>query len=79
MQGEIVSEMASQKETADGYDHVGLRVSDFDPEHYHRVRVRMRLLKNSEQEPRLELVRIISNHWYDPAIVQASGLPARSE
>ena len=79
VQGKVVSEMASQKETADGYDHVGLRVSDFDPEHYHRVRVRMRLLKNSEQEPRLELVRIISNHWYDPAIVQASGLPVRSE
>ena len=79
VQGKIVSEMARQKETDDGYDLVGLRVSGFDPEHYHRVRVRMRLLKNSEQEPRLELVRIISNHWYDPAIVQASGLPVRSE
>jgi hypothetical protein len=79
VQGKIVSEMARQKETDDGYDLVGLRVSGFDPEHYHRVRVRMRLLKNSEQEPRLELVRIISNHWYDPAIVEASGLPERSE
>ena len=79
VQGKIISEMARQEEAADGYDHVGLKVSNFDPEHYHRVRVRMRLLKNSEQEPRLELVRIIANHWYDPAIVQATGLPEKSE
>jgi rRNA maturation endonuclease Nob1 len=79
VQGKVVSEMVSQEEAVDGYDHVGLKVSGFDPEHYHRVRVRMRLLKNAEQQTRLELVRIIANHWYDPAIVQATGLPEKSE
>jgi len=79
VQGKIVSEMVSQEEVTDGYDHVGLKVSGFDPEHYHRVRVRMRLLKNAKQEPRLELVRILANHWYDPVIVEATGLSTKSE
>jgi hypothetical protein len=79
VQGKIISELASQEDAADGYDHVGMKVSNFDPAHYHRVRVRMRLLKNAEQEPHLELVRILANHWYDPVIVEATGLPKQSE
>ena len=60
-------------------DPVGMKIADFDPENYHRVRVRMRLRKGDGQKPYLEVVRILANHWYDPVIVKETGLADDSE
>jgi hypothetical protein len=75
MQGKLLGRMSEEAALDEGRDDVGMQISDFDPQHFHRVRVRMKLRMNAKQEPYVELVRILANHWYDPAIVQNNGLP----
>ena len=78
-QGRLLGNLVNQADSATGQDQVGMQISDFDPQHFERVRVRVKLQMNSKQEPYVELVRLMANHWYDPAIVEDNGLPEESE
>jgi predicted RNA-binding Zn-ribbon protein involved in translation (DUF1610 family) len=77
--GELIAAMTRKRGENNGEDHVGMKIADFDPEHYHRVRVRVRLRKTLDGDPYLELVDLLANHWYDPEIVKQSGLPKLSD
>lgn len=77
--GELITAMTKNRARDNGEDLVGMRISDFDPEHYHRVRVRVRLRKTLDEDPYLELVELYANHWYDPMIVKQTGLPELSD
>lgn len=72
--GDIAGNMVAKRE-----DLVGLKIADFDPEHFHRVRVRMRVRKTDGEDPRLEVVELLAHHWYDPAIVKETGFSGKSE
>lgn len=49
-------------------DAYGAEVGVFDPPGYHRVRVRMRLHKEGNEQ-KLELMEILAHHWYDDGVV----------
>lgn len=77
--GEMIAAMEREGESDGGEDLVGMKISDFDPEHFHRVRVRVRLRKTLDQDPYLQLVDLLAGHWYDPMIVKQTGLPKLSD
>ncbi|MDG1357331.1 MAG: hypothetical protein P8P36_03970 [Akkermansiaceae bacterium] len=79
IQGKLLSDLLDNADAVGGTDHVGMQISNFDPQYFHRVRVRMKLGMNAKQEPVVDLLRLLANHWYDPAIVADDGLPEKSE
>ncbi len=77
-QGQLISAIKANMNTGQE-DLVGMKIADFDPENYHRVRVRMRVRKSEGVDPYLEVVQIMANHWYDPDLVEQTGLADVSE
>ncbi|MGB2560097.1 MAG: hypothetical protein ACPIG6_05835 [Akkermansiaceae bacterium] len=77
-QGQLITKITNDKHSK-AEDLVGMKIADFDPENFHRVRVRMRVRKVSGEDPALELVELLADHWYDPAIVRDTGLSGGSE
>ncbi|MGB2266868.1 MAG: hypothetical protein ACPIB0_08540, partial [Akkermansiaceae bacterium] len=77
-QGQLITKITNDKH-GKAEDLVGMNIADFDPENFHRVRVRMRVRKVSGEDPALELVELLADHWYDSAIVRDTGLSGGSE
>ncbi|MGB2351657.1 MAG: hypothetical protein ACPH9O_08535, partial [Akkermansiaceae bacterium] len=77
-QGQLITKITNDKHSK-AEDLVGMKIADFDPENFHRVRVRMRVRKVSGEDPALELVELLADHWYDSAIVRDTGLSGGSE
>ncbi|MGB2403371.1 MAG: hypothetical protein ACPIA7_08165 [Akkermansiaceae bacterium] len=74
IQGKLLRDMIQRADETKGGDLVGMQFADFDPKQLHRVRARMRSKINAKQELEVHLVRLIANHWYDPVVVEKSGL-----
>lgn len=73
-QGKLLRGLIERSAAAEDEDLVGMQISEFDPKQLYRVRVRMKLGLNAKQQPEVNLVRLIANHWYDPAIVKKNSL-----
>jgi hypothetical protein len=59
-----ISEMLESEDELEK-DIFGLTIGNLDPLAYHRVHVRIRLIKKEGEETQMELVKILANHWYD--------------
>lgn len=56
-------------------DFLGFDIGKRNPDGYHRVRVKLRVIKREGFPDGLELVDILANHWYGEDIIKQSALP----
>lgn len=62
--GMAINEMLKSEDGLEK-DAFGFTIGNLDPLGFHRVHVRIRLIKKEGEETQMELVKILANHWYD--------------
>lgn len=67
-QGMAIKALVRDRAARGGCDKFGAKLSDFDSEKMHRVRIHVRLHKEASGRHRVELLAIIADHWYGEEI-----------